>query len=85
MILVAVICTCIGILLARRFRVQILAPTAFMVAAGVAAAEVAGRDRLVDALLAGGVAACAMQLGYLLGLFVRSFRAPPELVRGENT
>jgi hypothetical protein len=62
MILVGVVCACIGAILARHFRVLILLPTAFMVAAGVAAAEVTGRHHLVYALLAGGAAACGMQL-----------------------
>ena len=71
MILIGAICACIGAILARHFRVLILVPTAFTVAAGVAVAEVASRHHMVHALLAGGAAACAMQLGYLLGLFVK--------------
>ena len=85
MILIGAICICIGAILARHFRVLILLPTAFMIAAGVAAAEAASRHHLAHALLAGGAAARAMQLGYLLGLFVKSFHAAPELARGDNT
>ena len=70
MILIGLIGLCVGAVLGRHFRVLTLVPATLLASASVAAMELAGKHNLAHALLAGGILASALQIGYLIGLSV---------------
>jgi hypothetical protein len=76
MVLIGLLGLCVGALLAQHFRVRILVPATIVAVVGLAIAEIASRQNFVQGLLAGGTAACTMQVGYLLGLFVKPRQRP---------
>ena len=84
MIIVGVFGLSIGAALAQNFRVLILVPSAIIAAMLVMVLELVSGRSLVDALLAAGVVTCALQLGYLLGLFVKRVVADPKAARMRN-
>jgi hypothetical protein len=76
MVLIGLVGLCVGAVLGRHFRVLTLAPTAVLASAGCAAMEIVGKHDLAHALVAAGTSACALQIGYLLGLIVRPIGNP---------
>lgn len=72
---------CLGAILALKLKVLILVPATILGTAAVAAVELVTGHRVVDALLCGAEAACAVQFGYLLGLSVKGFATDPKAVR----
>ena len=82
MILIGLIGLCAGVVLALIFRVSILVPTTLVAAAGIVLAGLALRQNLAHALLAGGISACALQFGYLLGLSFRPIGNDPAATEG---
>lgn len=85
MVIVGVFGLCFGAALAQNFKVLVLLPWAIMAIALVMVIELVSGNYLVDALLASGEVACALQFGYLLGLSVKHFFVTdPKVVRTER-
>jgi hypothetical protein len=62
------LCLAIGVLLAQTFRVFVLAPATLLIIVVSIAGETAGTESLWIKLLVAGIAATALQAGYLIGI-----------------
>jgi hypothetical protein len=81
MIIIGVFGLCLGAALAQNFRVLVLMPGAILAIMLVMVLELVSGNDFLDTLLASGMVACALQFGYLLGLFVKSFFADQKAAR----
>jgi hypothetical protein len=81
MIVIGVFGLCLGAALAQSFRVLALVPGAIGAIMLVTAFELSSGNDFLDTLLASGMVACALQFGYLLGLFLKSFFADQKTAR----
>jgi hypothetical protein len=72
MLIAWILITCLGILLGKHFRVFVLAPAFAAGAITVSAAAMAGQISMFEALGLMVLASVCLQIGYLIGLFLRS-------------
>ena len=84
MIIIAVFGLFSGAALAQRFRVLALVPGTLLAILLVIVFELTNGCYLAEAFLASGVAVCALQVGYLLGLCVKGLTTGPKTARMRN-